>query len=122
MAWVAQSPESYENEVVGNGQCVAFVQKASGAPLTSSWTKGALAKNSHIAKGTAIATFDPDGSYGNHTDGRSHAAIFVEQQSAGLLVWDQWVGHPVSQRVIRFRNGSGKPVNDGDQFYVIEQA
>src|SRR5215831_16990208 len=106
MAWIAQSPESFENEVVGSGQCVAFVQKASGAPLTSSWTKGVLAKNGDIGKGTAIATFDPDGSYGNHTDGRSHAAIFVEQQSAGLLVWDQWVGHPVSQRVIRFRNGS----------------
>jgi hypothetical protein len=28
----------------------------------------------------------------------------------------------VSQRVIRFKNGSGAAVNDGDQFFVIEHA
>ena len=75
-----------------------------------------------VATGTAIATFDPDGRYGNHTDGRSHAAIFVAEQGDGLLVWDQWVHHPVSQRIIHFRGGAGEPVNNGDQFCVIEQA
>ena len=69
----------------------------------------------------AIATFDPDGRYGNHTDGRSHAAIFMEQVDDGLLVWDQWHDQPVHQRVIRFRGGEGRWVNDGDRFFVIEE-
>jgi hypothetical protein len=29
------------------------------------------------------------------------------------------VGHPVAPRLIRFKNGDGLPVDDGDQFYVI---
>ena len=121
MSWKAQSPEKFAGTVVGSGQCVAFVQEASGAPVTSLWTRGAKVRDGDAPEGTAIATFDPDGIYGNHTDGRSHAAILGEQQDGGLLVWDQWLGHPVSQRVIHFRGGSGEPVNDGDQFYVIER-
>jgi hypothetical protein len=73
-----------------------------------------------VPRGTAIACFDPDGAYGNHTDGRSHAAVFHEEVPEGLLVWDQWVGHPVSPRVIRFRNGRGLAVDDGDQFCVVD--
>ena len=122
MSWVATNPEADEGQVVGNGQCVAFVVAAAQTPHTASWKQGALVRDGAIPTGTAIATFDEDGSYGNHTDGTSHAAIFIELRPAGLLVWDQWVGHPVSQRVIHFRDGNGEPVNDGDQFYVIEQA
>lgn len=122
MSWIANDPEQYEGEVVGSGQCVAFVQDAANAPLTREWTRGRKVKGANPTRGTAIATFDADGTYGNHTDGTSHAAIFLEEQAAGLLVWDQWSGHPVAQRVIRFKNGAGDPVNDGDQFYVIEQA
>jgi hypothetical protein len=76
-----------------------------------------------LTPGTAIATFDPNGTYGNHTDGRSHAAILMASDpKLGLHVWDQWVGHPVSMRWIRFQNGAPgvHPVNDGDAFYVIE--
>jgi len=120
MSYVATSPEKYAGQVVGDGQCVAFVRAASGAPATSSWTKGALVKGTNLAKGTAIATFDSDGTYGNHTDGTSHAAIFISQDATGLQVWDQWIGQPVHQRAIAFRGGQGKPVNDGDAFYVIE--
>lgn len=122
MSWVAANPQSYDGETVGDGQCVAFVEAAAGTPTTAHWQRGQLVKGNAAVTGTAIATFDPDGSYGNHTDGRSHAAILVEQQSGGLLVWDQWLDHPVSQRVIHFRGGQSEPVNDGDQFYVIEQA
>ncbi|HXC89147.1 MAG TPA: BPSL0067 family protein [Stellaceae bacterium] len=60
-----------------------------------------------------------DGAYGN-TPGRSHAAVFHQQNPSGLLVWDQWVHHPVAPRLIRFKGGEGLPVDDGDQFYVIE--
>ena len=122
MSWVARDPSSYAGQSVGNGQCVAYVEAAAETPTTASWKQGELVKGGDVPSGTAIATFDPNGTYGNHTDGRSHAAIFVSQQDAGLLVWDQWVGHPVSQRVIHFRAGQGEPVNDGDQFHVIEQA
>jgi hypothetical protein len=118
--YIAASPEQYSGQVVGDGQCVAFVKTASGAPATSAWSKGIQVKGNALAKGTAIATFDPNGTYGNHTDGRSHAAIYISQDGTGLQVWDQWTGQPVHQRTILFRGGAGKPVNDGDDFYVID--
>jgi hypothetical protein len=121
MSWVAEDPASYIGQVVGSGQCVAYVQRASGAPHTSGWRQGVFVKGNAVPEGTAIATFDPDGTYGNHP-GLSHAAILHQETPAGLLVWDQWVGHPVAQRTIYFRDGVGSPVNDGDQFYVIESA
>jgi len=121
MTYIAQDPGSYAGQVVGNGQCVSYVQAASGAPVTSSWSQGTQVKGNAIQTGTAIATFDQDGTYGNHTDGRSHAAIYISQDAGGIQVWDQWVGQPVHQRTIRFQGGApgAKPVNDGDAFYVI---
>jgi hypothetical protein len=119
MCYIATNPASYAGQAVGTGQCVAFVQTASLAPFTHLWKQGALVKgNTTIATGTAIATFDPNGTYGNHTDGTSHAAIYTGQDDTGLHVWDQWTGQPVHQRVIRY--GEPKPVNDGNKFYVIE--
>ena len=122
MSWIAQAPSSFVGEAVGNEQCVAYVQVASGAPNTSRWKRGNLVKGGAVPQGTAIATFDPDGTYGNHVDGRSHAAVLHEELPEGLLVWDQWLHHPVAPRAIRFRGGTGAAVNDGDQFYVIEEA
>jgi hypothetical protein len=123
MAYVAPSPEAYQGQAVGSGQCVAFVEKASGAPLTSGWHRGMQVKGNaaQIQKGTAIATFDSNNTYGNHTDGTSHAAIYVGQDANGIQVWDQWTGQPVHQRTLRFQGGAPgvKPVNDGDAFYVI---
>ena len=60
------------------------------------------------------------GVYENLTDGSSHAAILIAVLPEGLRVWDQWVSHPVAERTIRWRGGTGKKVNDGDQYYVIE--
>ena len=116
--YIAQAPEAYLDQVVGNGQCVAYVQKAANAPHTSHWQQGTRAKGeTSLKRGIAIATFDPNGRYGNHTDGRSHAAIYLSQNEHGLMVIDQWVGQPVHQRLIRF--GGATPVNDGNKFYVI---
>ena len=123
MPYIATAPDSYQGQVVGSGQCVAYVQQASGAPLTAQWSQGGLARgNSTIQPGTAIATFGPDGTYTNSTDGTSHAAIYMGQNEAGLQVWDQWKGQPVHQRIIRFQGGAPgvHPVNDGDAFYVID--
>jgi hypothetical protein len=123
MAYIASDPSNYQGQAVGSGQCVAFVQQAAGAPLTSSWKRGALVKgNPTLSAGTAIATFSAAGLYTNSMDGSSHAAIYMGEDAAGLQVWDQWKGQPVHQRTIRFQNGAAgvHPVNDGDAFYVIE--
>ena len=122
MAYIATAPGTYQNTVVGSGQCVAFVEQASGSPLTSAWKQGGKVRGDlTIQPGTAIATFD-NGKYTNSTDGTSHAAIYVGQNTAGLQVWDQWKGQPVHQRTIRFQGGAPgvRPVNDGDAFYVVE--
>jgi hypothetical protein len=59
MRWIATNPESYDGQVVGSGQCVAYVERACGAPHTSQWKRGDLVKGSNVAQGTAIATFEP---------------------------------------------------------------
>lgn len=123
MPYVAQNPEEYDGQVVGTGHCVAFVEAASGAPNTGLWKQGKLVKGEPaIEPGTAIATFSAAGEYTNSLDGTSHAAVFVKQDTNGILVWDQWTGQPVHQRWIRFQgNAPGvKPVNNGDFFCVIE--
>ncbi len=121
MPYVAKKPGSYS--VVGGGECVDYVKAASGAPATSFWTRGDPVRNNlTILEGTAIATFDAAGKYGNKKDGTSHAAIYVSQDGHGIEVWDQWAGQPVHRRPIRFQGGAPnvRPVNDGDAYYVIE--
>lgn len=123
MAYIAQNPESYSGTVVGTGQCVAFVEKASGAPVTAQWNRGEKVRGcSAIQKGAVIATFDANGKYTSSMDGTSHGAIYIGQDSIGIQVWDQWTGQPVHQRTIRFQGGAPgvHPVNDGDAFYVVE--
>jgi hypothetical protein len=123
MAFVGQNLGAYAGRVVDNGHCVRFLQVAANVPHTSTWRRGVWCKAAlDLAPGTAIATFGGEPPrYENNTTGRSHAAFLISAQSDGLLVWDQWVGHPVAQRVIRFRNGpTSNAVNDGDHFYVIE--
>jgi hypothetical protein len=122
MPYVAAQPETYAGQVVGTGQCVAYVKTSSGAPQTALWQPGGKVKgDATIARGTAIATFDAAGQYTNSTDGTSHAAIYVGQDAVGLQVWDQWMGQPVHLRTIRFQGGGPgtKPVNDGDAFFII---
>lgn len=122
MAFIAPNPEKYKGEVVDDGQCVAFVKTASGAPQTSLWKEGNKVRGAEIPTGTAIATFF-DGEYPSQPSG-NHAAIYVSQNAEGLLVWDQWVSqhgpHRVSQRTIRFKGGAGSPSDDGDAYSVIE--
>lgn len=120
MAWVAANPARYAGQVIDTGHCVRFVQESASAPHTSRWRRGSKVRGNPVAPGTAIATFDPGGTYGNHTDGRSHAAILVAEQPDGLRVWDCWRGHPVAQRTIRWHGGQGKASNDADAFCVIE--
>jgi hypothetical protein len=100
--------------------CVDHVRRVTGLPHTSQWKRGVKVRSADLASGVAIATFNEDGTYGNHTDGRSHAAILIEETGEGLFVLDAWVGHPAAQRVIRFKGGVGQPVDDGDAYHSIE--
>lgn len=75
----------------GNTECVEFIRQATGAPQTLIWKKGqriADAKVGHIARGTAIATFDANGKYPSDLLGR-HAAIYLEHNAQRMLVLDQ---------------------------------
>jgi hypothetical protein len=114
------NPEQHAGKVVADGHCVRFLQEMSKTPHTSIWDQGIKAKGSNLPKGTCIATFGDNGEYENNTDGTSHAAVLVDQNDDGLVVYDQWKGHPVAQRTIRFKNGDGLPCDDGDQYYVID--
>jgi hypothetical protein len=120
MTFTIKDPKSYAGQAVGNGQCVRFVQIAAKMPHTSQWRRGRRVRGTALPAGTVIATFDPNGRYRNHTDGRSHAACYLDQGEDGLEVIDQWRGHPVARRIIHFRGGVGGKANDGDQFFVVE--
>lgn len=121
MSWRLNNPQSYAGRTIGNGQCVAFVRDVAGVPHTSTWRKGAHVRSGGVLPiGTVIATFDANGRYGNHEDGRSHVAVLVERRDDGLLVYDQWRGQPVHQRLIRYRGaGEAQPVNDGNAYHVL---
>ena len=119
MSYLAKTPGAYVGRAVGSGHCVDFIKAAAGCPATSHWRRGHKVKGSDSRPGTAIATFSRSGLYENRTDGSSHAAILVAEQGGGLVVWDQWKGHPVSQRTIRYKGGQGTANNDGDAYHVI---
>jgi hypothetical protein len=130
--YIATNPRKLEKTSVGSGQCVAFVQTAASVGPTQRWTRGALVRGTVVPIGAVIATFDENGRYANDTNGASHAAIYLGQTAAGILVLDQWVEskrsadgavekhrHPVSERLITFLPKS-RPVNDGRNYYVVE--
>ena len=121
--YIAARPGGFEGRVVGAGHCVDFVKAAAGAPMTGAWREGAPVRgNPHIAPGTAIATFEDDGSFTSESG--NHAAIYLYQNNRGIWVYDQWQGQPVHKRLIRFEGGSGakrgSKSNDGRRFAVIE--
>jgi hypothetical protein len=115
-------------KLVGNGQCVALIHAVTVIPGASVWHQGSAVKdNKSLIPGTIIATFDKNGFYGNHTNGTSHAAIYLGQVPSGIIVIDQWKGstqkfdHPPQQRIIYFNHGSAaQKVDQGDQYYVVE--
>ena len=102
--YVAENGQAFIGRVVGNGNCVKFVQAAAEAPRTTEWRPGAWVRgNKTIPAGTVIATFEADGTYTPETG--NHAAIYVSQDGTGIQVYDQWYGQPVHERVIRFEGG-----------------
>ena len=108
--------------VVANGQCVRLVQDAiPGVGNTSTWAPGQSVRGANIPYGTPVATFDANGTYGNHQNGTSHAAIYLDQSAAGMRVLEQSVGHPPSIRTIPWSGNAATStaVNRGDSYNVV---
>ena len=121
--FIADRPHDELGMTIANGHCVRFCQHVSIAPHTSRWEPGVKVRGGEVLPGTIIATFHPDTHvYENDTTGRSHCAVFLEERPEGLRVLDQWVGHPVAERTIRFKGGVQPHVDDGDSYYVVEEA
>lgn len=129
--YVATDPLQWtKRPSVGNGQCVALVQMATHMPNTAHWRAGVLVQgNLGLPAGTIIALFDPNGHYGNHEDGRSHAAIYMGQDSRGIHVIDQWIerrdGTVIRiqnphERTIEFQKKGRLPVDRGEDYRVVQ--
>jgi hypothetical protein len=119
--WIAANPRQHEGRVLNTGHCMRHVQLVADVPHSSKLRRGArVVDMQNPPRGLVIATFDHNGRYANKTDGSSHIAILLAQQPDGLMVMDQWVGKPVSMRLIRHRHGTGNAANDADRFYVAE--
>lgn len=120
MPYVAMDPRKFSKAAVGNGHCVAYARAAALMPHTGVWRKGKPVQGDNtIAAGTAIATFDDNGRYGNKVNGTSHVAIYLGQTPMGIQVLDQWIGQPVHERTIHFKIAP-REVNDGRNYYVVE--
>lgn len=123
-------PELFVGISVGTGQCVALLEQVARTPNTHHWHRSKRVRgNLDIAPGTAIATFDPGGSHGNHVDGGSRAAIYLGQDAHGIQVIDQWVDHPKHQeprphhaavRTLPFDAIHRPSADNRDEFYVID--
>jgi hypothetical protein len=123
MPTVATEHMRHIGQLVGSGQCVAYVREVTGLPATTAWRRGVPVRGEALAPGTAIATFNAAGRYSGTMGGDSHAAILRACHADGsITVWDQWLEHPVAERVIRNRHGSGDACNDASRFFVIELA
>lgn len=123
MAFIADDPYERLGEVIDTGHCMRHVQEVAGVTHSSTLRQGTnVHYTDDVPRGTVIGTFDADGTYANATDGSSHVAILVAKQDDGLLVVDAWVGQPVHERLIRYKDGAGLPCDDGDAFHIVETA
>jgi hypothetical protein len=100
-------------------ECVGLVKLAAHAPQTAKWSPGAVVKEHAPTFGTAIATFDATGKYAN-IPGQSHAALFLGMDAKGIDVVDQFRGKPGGKRKIFFNPAADRPVNDANNYRVIE--
>lgn len=114
--YICNNAGQYQGRVIGDGHCVSLIKHCSGAPNTVEWRAGELAWKNRIAPGTIIATFK-NGRYPNITG--YHAAIYIEQDSRGIWVWDQWLGKPVHKRLIRWRNNGATDGNTAQAYRTV---
>lgn len=117
--YLCGNAELYQGLVVGNGHCVDLIKRCSGAPATRWWRAGNAVMElppGSIAPGSIIATFR-FGRYPNHSG--YHAAIYIKHDSAGIWVWDQWLGKPVHQRLIRARHDGAAASNNAFAYRLV---
>lgn len=120
----AGAPNLQRKQKVGDGDCVALIQRYTPAGYTGRWRAGAaVLNNRNIRSGTAIATF-LNGRWPGLKKG-NHAAFFLRHGINGFWVIDQYRNTPVIQsRFIAVkvtRNGENYTIsNDASMFYVIE--
>lgn len=96
-----------------NHECVALARALSGAPPSAQWVRGAHVRgNTHIQKGTVIATF-----VNGHYEG--HAAVYLGETADGIRVFDQWNAQRAHVRIIHY-TGRHAFVDTGDNYYVVE--
>lgn len=119
-AAIAAATPSANHQVafIGDQQCVTLVRALAGTPRTAEWRPGGLVEGAELPRGTAIATFGPDGRYTNQT-ATAHAAIYLYQTAAGIRVLEQYANNPPHEYTYPFKSGKF-PVNDGRNYYVIE--
>jgi hypothetical protein len=128
--YVANDPMSFLGRgQVGNAECVTLVKRATGAPQTSSWQAGESVEVHPWPAGTAVATFDADGRYGNHTDGSSHAAIITGWTPRGFYALEQFnirddhgaITLRVAPRVrfYEFGHTGRSPIDNGSNYRVV---
>ena len=49
-----------------------------------------------------------------------HAAIYIRHDQNGIWVWDQWVGKPVHQRLIRIRYDQATASNSAQAYRIVK--
>jgi len=126
-----------QTPLAGTGECVDLIKEyvpGLQGKSTSTWRPGAwVMETPNIEKGTAIATFDPDGTFPKKNTGQ-HAALVLRVVGSGIWVVDQWARDPVLRptigpRLIRIpplgmqRNKDGSFINRSNNalaFRVIE--
>lgn len=129
---VARHWQKYDGrkKYVRNGHCVMLVLDAvPSLGNTVNWARGEhVYGNNELEPGTPIATFEPSGRYGNFRRGRSHAALYLRQDEAGIYVIDQWRptkksrGQKPRQRFIPWQVASKtSPANQAISYYVINR-
>jgi hypothetical protein len=89
--------------LAGTGTCVDIIKKYVPGLIgksTTTWRPGAwvMQAGASIPKGTAIATFGPDGRF-PHSEHGQHAAIVVRVMGSGIWVVDQWKGDPLKPTI-----------------------
>ena len=113
---VCTDPQRYANQKVGDGHCVSLIKKCTGAPDTIAWRAGQYVLGNTIPVGAIIATFKNDRYPNKHGH---HAAIYIRQDKNGIWVWDQWLGKPVHQRLIKTRYDGADPGNTAQRYRLV---
>jgi hypothetical protein len=116
--FIATGYESYINETVGDGDCLALLKATSDVSYPSTWKPAMTVRGvTHLPIGTIIAVFDNDGNY-IETDAQCTAGIYLGQDAGGLRFLVQYFGHTMVRYMMW---GSSSARSLGGDFYVVAE-